>query len=506
MIKKRSRAIERTAVILFAIAFSVLNSLEVIVQWIKNPPDRIFTGISHFFADYFLYVSQFSEGARGSWIFARLLFTNEPMQKTWIYWFNVTLGHMGSIVGLSPFASYNVSLMILVFFLILLWHRVSTLLYPTDRLSRWTSFIFITTASSFFDGKSFLGQFWFSPGLAFNRLGGVPHQVFQTILFLLLITSKNRLALVGLSFLAGTANPVQMLIFLIAWSITTIVLQPKKPLPLLIVILFGGLGAWLTNLEFSKQTVFAAAKAWELSQHVPTGLFTLLLTVGPIIILVPFGLGRYLKKLSPLRFLFLMYGTLAIVLFLSPIPRLLGVSPSRFLNPAPYAVLAILATEGMNKKFVLLLIYLFLTIPALYHQGIDRITPYRNPLLLMDTMYNHVPVKTVEGLRFLATLPPAENAPVVLTDPHYPIEVLVPVFSGKISFSGHPIHTLYPNEKEALRQRFFGGNMNTEEAKIFLTNHRVGYIIAAPNANLPFPFLSKVYQNKEMVIFSIQPE
>ena len=150
----------------------------------------------------------------------------------------------------------------------------------------------------------------------------------------------------------------------------------------------------------------------------------------------------------------------------------------------------------------LLTIYLILTIPAISRQFIDRITPSRNPQLLMDTIYNHVPAPITEALTWLrVTGPgPVTKNPVVLTDPAIPIEVLVPVFTGLPSFSGHPIHTLYPDVKEAKRQEFFGGKMNVKDSEQFLKDHRIGYILTSPTRKLSMN-LKKVFSNDSVVIY-----
>lgn len=496
-----------------AVGAAILNSLHVIIQWLQNPPDRIFTGIAHFFADYFLYVSQMAQGASGSWIFSQHLFTNEQTNPTWYYWFNVVLGHIGNLVGLSPFATYNVSLFLLVVCLCLVLYKLSKTIYPANRFLRLTAWLMILTATNFFwDGK-LLGQFWFSPSAVFSRLGAVPYHVFQTIVFILLPIAftkiKNSLFLILLAALAAMANPVQMLLFTLAAAVT------EHARGSVLVAIFGGLGAWMTNQEFGQQAVFMAARTWELTQDVPNHLSILLLSIGPVVFFVPFGIRKVFSQKNPLRLLLVAWGLLSFALFLSPIPKLLDLSPVRFLHPVPWAAtLAILGTEGLiasrhflsrlkGSAFGAIVLYALFTIPSLSAQFMDRITPARSPLLLLDTIYNHVPRAIVDGLTFLKTQKTEDARSVVLTDPKIPIEVLVPVFTGKISFSGHPIHTLYPDVKEGLRQQFFNGSMDESSAKTFLTNHRIGYVIAPPKTKMVYPFLMRVFENESLVIYKV---
>ncbi len=568
--------------IIFSISVivSILNSFHVLIQWTLNKPGELFTAIPHFFADYFLYVGAMAQGAAGRWIWMDNLFTNEPTHPTWYYWFYVSLGHIGSWLNLSPFATYNGSLIILVFLLCLVWYYLTKTLYPTNRPIRLTTWLLILTITNFisfarpglaklgvlnFAQIELLGQFWFSPSPVFSRLGGVPYHVVQSILFILLaitfaqrIDSKiiargksssrgNMLAwlqstrfdsfvslvighwkLVILAALAGSANPVQMLVFGIAAAITVSlnghVSIHRKIALIALLFLAGGAGAWMTQSEFSRQAVFLAARSWELVQQVRNDPSILILSIGPVILFAPFGIRKVFRDKNPLSTLLVIWGLLSFALFLSPIPRLLALSPVRFLHPVPYAAsLAILGVVGLvalagmihdrMKKMVsknaiygcLIIFYLLLTVPAVYRQFIDRITPARNPQLLMDTIYNHVPAPIADALSWLKMTGrhPVSNASVVLVDPAIPIEVLVPVFTGLPSFSGHPIHTLYPDVKEAKRQEFFGGKMSPKEVEQFLKDHRIGYIITTTQYNRldHTSLFKKVYQNEMLIIF-----
>ena len=464
---------ERAVGIVLSITIAILNSFHVMLGWLTNKPGEVFTGIAHSFADYFLYTAQMAQGSAGRWIWSEHMFTNEPTAPTWYYWFNVSLGHIGGWFRLSPFSTYNISLFILVMVLVLIWYYVVQTLYPKSSFLRFTTLLFILTVTNWYWNGQILGQFWFSPAPVFNRIGSVPYHVFQTIIFIALAILSSRPSslihnslFIILSFLAGIANPIQMLLFVLdSFSIPAAV--------------FGGLGAWMTRQEFLHQAVFASAARWELSQPVHQSIVLLLLSIGPALLFIPLGIGRAVQKIHPLGRLMLTWAVVSFALFLSPVPGIMGISPVRFLHQVPFAALAILAAEGIHRfkpryRVLFVAVYLALTIPSLGAQFRWRSTPSGNPQLLMDTIYNHVPADVATALGFLKNQP---DRLVVLTDPGIPIEVLVPAFTGKPSFSGHPIHTLYPDVKEKLRQDFFAGRMNPTQAAKFLSDHRIGYII-----------------------------
>jgi hypothetical protein len=438
---------------------------------------------------------------------------------TWIYWFNNLLGFIGRTLGLSPFATYDISLFLLVIGCILLFYYFLVVLYPTHIKKRIIALLFILTASPFFSLSDPAGL-WFSPSLAFNRIGGVPHQVFQTILFLLLILTfaksltsfqiRNSIFLILLTILASSANPIQMLIFVLAACLTTGILfmrhkDVRVATPLLVLLLFSFPAAWLTNKQFDSP-VFAVGKVWEASQWVNRSLPYVLTGIGPILLFIPFGIVPFLKKFRSLHVMIVSYAAISFILFFSPVPAILATTPIRYLHPASYVLLPILAVEGIftNKRLIIVLLsllYALLTIPSFTRELTARITPSTNPGVLMDTEFNHVPLPVVTTLTWLGRQPTDPNRPVVLVDSSKRIELLVPAFADKTVFSGHPVHTLYPEVKEKLRRDFFDGNMSIDQQKQFLANHRIGWIIS-PKKHIPFASL--VFTNNELSVFTVQ--
>ena len=550
-----SLRIELIAVVLMTVVMTVLNSLHVLREWLRNPPDRLFAGITQYFADYFLYVSHIQWGILGGIIFAPHRFTNEPLPYTWIYWFYVLLGRIGGMAGLSPFFLYNAALILLVIGVILLWYYLCFRLFPTDRLARLSGFIAVLTASSFIDFQALqtqgilrlLGYFWFTPAPSFNRLGGVPHQLFQNILYMLLIllvaslinrwSMRKKISgfayclLAILTFFAATSNPIQIVVCTITVASAALlffILNKRWNMSGVIMLAVMGIvalgGAGLTNAHFAAIPVYAVGKIWEATQVVPVTGLTFLYAVGPILFLIPFGVYPFLRRPDPLRILLVGYLVVSIVIFFSPIPQILGTAKPRWLSPVSYSVLAIIAGQGVStvvayakrrKKLLgwlaggtIALLYALLTVPALIHQIQAHIDPVANPHMLLDTDYNHIPKPTVEGLRVLAKLPTTPDTRVVLADIQMPIEILVPAFTDKTSFTGQPVHTLYPMEKESLRSKFYALSMTPDEARIFFRNHSIGYILSSAGhvgaLAKTYPFLAQKYQNSLLTIFSTQ--
>lgn len=546
--KKIVEHLEWFIVLGIATFVSILNLLPVIKEWLKNPPDRYFVGITHFFADYFLYIAQMKQGAAGSLLYFHS-FTGEPVPPTWLYWFERVLGFLGHTAGFSVFSTYTLALFVLVIGYLALIYFLLTKLYPTSRIHQATGYLFIITASPFYSISDLISRhiivtpayLWFSPGVAFQRLGGVPHQVFQNILFIALIllyaaaiSGGKRIrwgsffALLVLVPMATSLNPIQMLVFVLAACGVTAILFTKKPNPRLFVypsVLLGSsfLAAILTYIQY-ETPVLALSKVWEQAQYVDRSLVSLFQAGGPILFVAPFGIVPFLVSKKPLQTMIVLYATTGIILFLSPLPALLHTTPIRYLHPANYIALPILAAEGvlwLSQLFgkilkiktraivgIFVLLYLILTIPSLVHELVNRISPAYNPNLLLNTKYNHIPMPIVDALGFLGSLPTDPARPVVLVDNNEPIEILVPAFANKIVFSGHPLHTISPDIKESLRKKFFSNQMDEASARTFLQSHRISYIVASNSdatheALRQLHFLTLLYSNPTIVIIKI---
>ena len=126
--------------------------------------------------------------------------------------------------------------------------------------------------------------------------------------------------------------------------------------------------------------------------------------------------------------------------------------------------------------------------------------------MLLTTEYNHVPMETADAFAFLLDQPTDERRPVVLMDSEWRYEVLVPVLANKVSFSGHPIHTLFYEDKERLRDEFYAGFWSEGQVQEFLDDHRIGYVVASPTTGATdyvsgLPMLQEIYTSPTVNIY-----
>ncbi len=506
------KRISRVTIGAAAIAAAILlaNSWHVLSLW-RGPLGTVPMGIAHYFADYFLYLSLIVQGSQGAWGMTRHLFTNESLDPAWIYWFYTLLGKAG-YTGIPPAVIYNAALIGCAGALLWLLWRLSGRVFPKLPAIRLTGYVLLLTASHV-PGP---GDFWFSPAPALNRLGGVPHQIFQTVLLLSVILMADRLLdpgspqqkrragsalLAAASFLAAAANPVQMLLVTGAAGVAILTAKRNAAETFLFSALIGLpalAGAVLTNMAFANDPVLTAAKIWEDAQSVTVGVKTFLFALGPAALFIPFGIRPFLRHLSPVRIMILTLGILSFGMFFSPVPALLGTSPVRWLSPVSYALIPLVAAQGIAfladrlRAFTgtgmpratltgaVVALYLAATLPSLAAQVSARTTPLQTDPTLIRL--NHVPEPVMRLIMTLSRLPDGT----VVTDPSLPYDVLVPL-TGRKSFTGHPIHTLYPSVKEDLRRRYFEGAMTDTERRRFYADHGIRYVLASAAAGRVLP-------------------
>jgi hypothetical protein len=160
---------------------------------------------------------------------------------------------------------------------------------------------------------------------------------------------------------------------------------------------------------------------------------------------------------------------------------------------------------GLGILSIMLAVYSFVTIVSLADQIDSRIDTARNPILAGEL--NHIPASLSAPLLFLKTQP-FSPAPVVVTQPNdVQLELLIPIFSDKITFVGHPLHTMFASFKEQLVANLFAGKMSETEFKTFVTNHRVGYLITSSDqtsiSKIRYTLLKQIYQNERLTIFAV---
>lgn len=321
-------------IILISLLMSVVNSSQYFSGILNTPPDKVYLGTSHFPMDYFLYLNHFFQGAHGAWLTVNR-YTGEPTSPSIIYWSNLLMGKLGGALGLTPDISYNLWVIILTFLVLISAALVLKKIFPGQPRLILFGFIYSTFATSLMNHIYVNGQgmwfpflLWRTPHFAFDRLGNVPHQLLQTILFLwlTLIYFRNNkpgpaIMLMVLSVALTTLNPAQTAIFICVAALVEIlgfIQGGKVNLSKLILLAFPNLLTFIYTGQILHTLPHLQSLIWELAQQDKTDILFLLLSMGPISILAISGLP-FVDRKKPIFQFTAILPLLCYGLFLSPL-------------------------------------------------------------------------------------------------------------------------------------------------------------------------------------------
>lgn len=496
-------------IIILALLFTIVNSTGLIIGILSRPPETVYLGTIHYYQDYFFYINHFFQGAHGAWLTANR-YTSEVTPSSIFYWTNVFTGKLGGLIGLSPIASYHVSLLVLTVLTILTMYLLLVRMFPTSlprrqagKIQAFIGFLFAVLSTSlinhiYVDGKPmwYPFQLWRTPHFALDRLGSAPHQIFQTLLFLLLAmvcfspgTSRPRtkLVLIGiLAFSLTSNNPIKAVIFLAAFLATqAVVYILKKPVPyakLIVLFLVTACTFVYINL-LSAALPHSQAKAWEARQQTITSPVFLLLSVGPISILYLLGIIPSLLSGNTI-FIFAIILTLGTyALFLSNIPQAIGVSDLRIIFPALYPFMGAIAVNGvvfiakklakiipaMTTITTIVILFILISIPTLYWEIQQKIQNQTNT----KDLFIYLPNSIYNMITALGTIGGYND--VVLANPNTHMDVLVPALSGHSTYSGHMLLTIRSGEKQLFGSQFF--SLNKPDAESWIKANNIRYVL-----------------------------
>lgn len=509
-----------------ALLLTLINSIGLLVGLMNRPPNTVYLGTIHYFEDYFLYVNHFFQGAHGQWLTANR-YTSEATPPSILYWTDVWMGKFGGLFGLSPIVSYHVSLLVITMLTLVVMYVLLTHMFPKSKTHALIGFLFAALSTSFMNHIYVHGnpmwypfQLWKTPHFALDRLGGVPHQTLQSLLFFLLtilsFSSRNssrpkiKLVLIGIvAFSLTTVSPIQAIIFLGAFLATQAILYiQKKPVPYkkLLVLSLVTIGTFIYVYFLSTTLPHSQARAWDGQQHTLTTLPFLLLSLGPISVLFLFGILPSLLSGNGF-FIFAVILTLGTYsMFLSNIPQWLGISNLRIVFPALYPFMGAIAVNGvlmvakkLNKIIppittipIVVLLFILISLPTLFWEIDQKIQSQEDTK--DQTIYLETPIYDM----FTALQTAGRFDDVVLANPKTHMDTLVPALSGHTTYSGHMLLTIRGGEKQTLASQFFA--LNKPDAENWIQANNIRYILFTPldgdikRFTQTYPFL-KVYKS-----------
>lgn len=515
---------------------STLNILHVILGRLMTGPEHVYLGSGTYFLDYFYYLQYIGQGLRGAWLARQFSATDDPSIYIHLEPY-VFIGKIGSFFGLNAVKTYWLTVFLLT------WATVVLIYLVINRLLKRESFLirigafFITLFTTSFPNR-FL---WYSPSSFFERFRPIPHHLLSLFIILLTIIVLEKifeninwisykkiigltviisiLILVAFSFypypiiLVGAGIGFMSLCYFFEGMFNKkgrSVIRKVLFFVLVLTVLFFPSAIFIRNLYYNT-VFFSTTKNVETSFNQYNSLLYVLGNIGPVLIFVPFGLMGYFKKINPLRLFFLGFVLTSYVLYMTPIAVLLGTHNGRFLSPLSFIFFGTICVLGINFltrffgrfkniAFILLVVaFLSYSVSPLIKEHNWHM---KDPSVFSSITY--LPKGIIDGLVFLNSDP---DSRAVLTSPRLYMGVLVPIYVSKHVYISRESATPRFGEKAIEADKFFLGRVNPEDAKKFLDNNKIGFVVLTKIEQYPeeplkdYLFLKEIYRNKDIVIF-----
>lgn len=543
MFRKRSNV--TWLIVLVAMAAGLINISHVLIGAFQTPPQSLYLWTGHYYADYFVYVQAMVQGARGSWLVENPYATDDPSRTLLAWGLDLLLGKIGGFLRISPFVLYWLVIAVFSFLLVvLIFFWLDKLLAKKPFYLRFSAFLMTLLAAPFFkivkeNGLKFIPyDFWYAPSKLFERLGRVPRHLLDQILgvTVILIISETFLKIDRLSlkmiikrsliaaFLIGIVLTFSYLaiILLVAIGLTGAYLLFRNYLArrrisypillVLIVIFLVDFPIGLAVKYFSQFSgVLVRCGLWDVGQQIHYPFYFVLLTIGPILVFVPFGLSKFFRQLTPLKLLTASVFLVSWSFYFLPMAVFFKASYVRFLTPLSYLFLGATSALGIEtlaglaariKKWLFLgtaTLLLLLFLPSNYF--------FWQRWLVFDPRFTYVSYPTHQALLFLDSLP--ENK-AVLTAPTGFLGSYLPIFVDKKVYLGREFYTPNFEEKKALASLFYEGKMAPEEAEKLLSDNGIGYVFwqeaegFSKNNFSAYLFLEPIFNQQGTIVFRVE--
>lgn len=567
-------------VALIIILAALGNLAPLLIGYQKTPPGYIFLGTVHHPADYFYYLSQFAQGAH-RWATTTNLYTTEPIGSTFIGWSNLLMGNILYLVGISPTIAYHLSVLILTVLLLGTAYKLSVSILGTlpaiPTVSRWQAGRYSSSTLALYlfalfhafpilrNGVPSYGDYWNNFAVPSVRLGSVPHQLLLAISSMLILyffskwtspsTSHPKYHILGLlsfSFILASLQPVLWALILCSFLCTAILYMllykyKIEKMNTFIISMFsiaigGVLPALYLNATFLVAP-FRELRLWEATQQTPLAWYHFFSATGPIFVIACLSIPSFLSHRSFSRLFIFLFALCSFLLFLSPLPTIMGFSHVRFMSTLTILCVSILAADGLNKCMNLRLteavkrtiskttarLPVIMNIYSICKRAFSearrnfydqknrrraslgkfvlkpiRITPniYFTIILAALTLYllpNHLhsiriasnftatnayQYLTIGDYRLLqtaASLSTPQDTFLII----WPYNVVFPGITGRKTFTGHPLLTIDSKHKDEIAGRFFDNTLAPGETQKLLTTHHITHVITYSWAALP---------------------
>jgi len=245
---------------------------------------------------------------------------------------------------------------------------------------------------------------------------------------------------------------------------------------------------------------FAQAIAWEATQQLHLSLTDFILVNGPLVLLSISGFMFFIRRMSVAKMVITIYTLLSLGIFASPLPQKATILNVRFLSPVYVLFFACISTDLLNRirkpvlQYALVFLILFLSLPPFLLQMKSRLT------FNTSNAYYYLPSEALTAYKEAKNLSTTKDVFLVL----WPFELSFPGLSGRRVFFGNEFSTINYETKVRDADRYFTGKFEEEEARKFLKENNITFVLAYP-WTFPsyFPTLTRVYQNNFLTVYKV---
>lgn len=520
-------SVNRISVVLTtAFIFSLIIILPIILGFAKTPSGWQYLATGHYYLDYFVYLQSITQGIHGHLLFNNPFATNDPGKIFLVWWPYLIIGYAARLLHMSPIIAYWLSVFLLTFISVLLVYILISRLLEKELFSTKIIALIIFLISSAFlylykntDGFHAIPvDFWYAPSSLFKRFEGVPHHLLGNALILTtMVIAENVLkkfkinSIILLFILLATTMtfyPYQVINLIIALSFTSVFINIRSirnwVFSAVTLISMGLVGIYVRSLSMNSGLISRLNQSDINLTYYPT-LSIILQTAGPILIFSLIGVGSYLKRMSPIKLLFLSYVLISWVLTFSPFASYVNNFNLRFLTPLSSVFLATTGILGI-KKISNVLFRKSITIILLIYFGLVSFLSFQS--ILHDknlfSPITYLPKGIIKGFQFMDT---QTDNQAVLTAPSQFLGMVLPIFTDRKVFIARHVFTPDYLNKAGLADQFYLGKMEQNLAKDFLRQNNIGYVVLTSIENYPadklyyYPFLKEVYKNTDVIVF-----
>lgn len=508
----------RKVLIVLAILYTVVLSLNYILGVFNNPLGYTFLGTVHNTSDYFYYLSLFTQG-KTNWVSPADLFTSEKTQKTLVGFTNVAAGHILSFFNIPAIGAYQLTVTIytVVFFLLVIFFLEAV--FPKEPEAQCIAFIFLCIAN-IIPGTS---SFWSNSTEPMMRFTRVPHQMLGLICILLpmillvkwqeqprsrLSKSMMAIGMIGAGILLANINPVQWALVLFTMVAASLWKRSFRFLLLPAVFLIAGAPMILYLLRTFSTLPFIQLAQWESKIHIHLSLINFIESFGPVFILAVLGLPLLVRRMTAARVLILVYTVASVVLFLSPVSDYAHITNIRFLSAVTLLGESILAAYVLIRlpiaNHTMRRILTWMVIIGLSAVCIPQYIQQFQRYAYLDIHDSYVYLSNDAVSAYHETQKITDDKDVVLAT--WPFDDSFPALTGRRGFMGHPLLTINSDKKIQEAYYFFDAKIDDAAMHTFLSDNHITYVLEFTSVTkIAKPFMQAVYRNPLLTLYKVLP-